>query len=105
MDWNNKTWEFEDEAYSPKRKFNNKGSQWHPHIIGSFYSFRNSKVVEFESLNERLFYYFLELERDVVRYFVQPIQVPILTDKKEWFHIPDVLVFRQGSQPALIQIK
>lgn len=105
MDWSTKTWEIEDRAYAPKRKVNNKGSRWHPHIIGSFYSHKNGRTVEYESLNERLFYYFLELDQDVIRYYVQPIKVPMVTDEEEWFHIPDVLVFRQEYCPLLFQIK
>lgn len=84
MDWSNKTWELEDKAYAPKRRVNNKGSHWYPHIIGSFNSIRNKRVVEFESLNERMFYCFLELDLDVIRYYVQPIRVPIITDNEEW---------------------
>lgn len=105
MEWSAKTWETEDEAYAPKRRVNNKGSRWHPHIIGSFYSYKNQKTVEFESLNERMFYYFLEIDLDVARYYVQPIRVPMMTDKKEWVHVPDVLVFRERFQPLLFQIK
>lgn len=102
MNWLHKDWLLEDEAYYPKRKVNNRGSQHYPHIIGSFYSQRNQRTVEFESLNERMFYYFLELDP---KYYVQPIRVLMNTDNKEWFHVPDVLVFRQGSKPLLYQIK
>lgn len=105
MDWSNKTWEAEDQAYAPKRKVNNKGSKNHPHIIGSFYSTRNLRPVGYESLNERMFYSFLEVDRDVVRYYVQPIKVPIKTEDEEWEHVPDVLVFRQGYTPLLFQVK
>lgn len=105
MDWSAKTWEFEDLTYAPKRRVNNKGSRWHPHLIGSFYSHRNRRVVEYESLNERMFYYFLELDQDVIRYYVQPINVAMRSDEEEWNHVPDVLVFRQGNRPLLFQIK
>src|SRR4051812_16862121 len=105
MDWSTRTWKLEDEAYAPKRKVNNKGSREHPHIIGSYYSYRNKRTVEYESLNERMFDYFLELDRDVYRYYVQPIKVRMEEDGDEWFHIPDVLVFRQGYRPLLHQIK
>ncbi|MGV6935522.1 hypothetical protein ACWA2B_08385 [Paenibacillus sp. CMM36] len=105
MHWSNKNWKKEDEAYFPKRKVNNKGSHRHPHLIGSFYSRTNQRVVEYESLNERLFYYYLELDSLVVRYYPQPLRVLMKTDNREWFHIPDVLVFREGSKPLLYQIK
>ncbi|MGC6589685.1 hypothetical protein ACPV3A_32720 [Paenibacillus sp. Dod16] len=105
MDWLHKSWVLEDTLYAPKRIVNNKGSNWYPHIIGSFYSQKNKCSVEYESLNERIFYSYLELDPFVFRYYVQPIEIPMITDKKEWFHIPDVLVFRQGSIPLLYQIK
>lgn len=105
MDWLNKNWEREDKVYASKRRVNNKGSRVHPHIIGSFYSYRNKRTVEYESLNERIFYYFLELDGDVHRYYVQPIEVRMETEDGDWFHIPDVLVFRQGYPPLLYQVK
>ncbi len=105
MDWSAKTWEAEDQAYAPKRKVNNKGSRNYPHLIGSFFSIKNLRPVEYESLNERMFYYFLELDREVIRYYVQPIRVPMKTDDDEWYHVPDVLVFRQEYCPLLYQIK
>jgi hypothetical protein len=105
MDWLWKNWAKEDERYSPKRKVNNRGSHYYPHIIGSFFSQKNRRTVEYESLGERLFYYFLELDTAVIRYYVQPIEIPIYSNKEEWYHIPDVLVFRQGCLPLLYQVK
>ncbi|MEK5377591.1 hypothetical protein [Paenibacillus sp. FSL P2-0173] len=108
--WLNKNWIREDQLYVPKRKVNNRGSNWYAHIIGSFYSEKMNRPVEYESLGERLFYYFLELDRDVVRYYVQSVEVPIkegsgIFGTTTWTHISDVLVFRQESIPLLYQIK
>ncbi|MCX7922293.1 MAG: hypothetical protein N3B21_09825 [Clostridia bacterium] len=110
MEWSNKNWKVEDELYSQKRKVNNKTSWKRPHIIGAFYSNKMDKVVEYESLAELLAYYLFELDRQVIRYYVQPVEVniSILNDEgeiKTWIHIPDVLVFRNGSDPTLYQIK
>lgn len=110
MNWENKTWKSEDEEFIPKRKVNNRGSRNRPHIIGGFYSQKMQRVVEFESLNERLFYYILELDSATKRYYVQPIaiEIPFIDEegnKKSWAHYSDILVFRQGSIPNLIQIK
>ncbi|CAN7736216.1 hypothetical protein LJR153_006314 [Paenibacillus sp. LjRoot153] len=105
MNWSKNDWKEEDNLYSPKRKVNNKGSRYHPHIIGSFYSQKNKRPVEYESLGERLFYYYLELDTSVLRYYVQPIVVPIFSQNDEWPHIPDVLAFKLGFQPLLYQIK
>ncbi|HEY2492284.1 MAG TPA: TnsA endonuclease N-terminal domain-containing protein [Paenibacillus sp.] len=110
MDWGMECWERKDELYAPKRKVNNRGSKQHPHIIVGFYSEKMDRSIEYESLAERLYYYFLELDHEVKRYYVQPVEVPIpVGDKKSedkfWMHVPDVLVFRQGSIPLLYQVK
>ncbi|MCI3921180.1 hypothetical protein MO973_13125 [Paenibacillus sp. TRM 82003] len=105
MDWSLKGWKKKGKLYAPKRKINNRGSQFHPHIIGSFFSQRNQSPVEYESLSERMFYYYLELDLSVERYYFQPVKVPVYTGKESWDHIPDTLVFRQGHRPLLYQVK
>ncbi len=110
MNWRDKTWSKEDKIYYPKRRVDNKISWQRPHIIGTFASVKMQRDVEFHSLNERLFYYFLELDIEVLRYYVQPIEVemPYLDlegQEKSWFHVPDVLVYRQGYLPQLYQLK
>lgn len=77
-----------------------------PNIIGSFYSYKLNKVIEYESLGECLFYYLLEITKSVIQYYVQPVEVKqyYLDDdgtKKEWLHVPDALVFSQGSVPHI----
>ncbi len=105
----NQSWEEIDNLYFPKRKVHNKGSKNRPHIIGSFYSCKMVRVVEYQSLNECIFYYLLELDTHVERYYVQPleVQIPYINDdiKKTWVHVPDVLVYKKGNRPALFQIK
>lgn len=110
MNWINKTWEDEDKEYSPKRKVNNKISWKMLHIIGSFYSHKMNKTIEYESLAECLFFYLLELCKSVIRYYVQPIEIKqYFFDKdgakKEWVHVPDTLVFAQEALPHLYQVK
>jgi hypothetical protein len=70
------------------------------------------RKVGYESLwGECLFYYLLELDTQTVRYYDQPVEIPIkifdekLKQMEEWIHIPDVLVFRNNSIPELYQIK
>jgi hypothetical protein len=110
MNWTDYDWQKVDLLYSPKRRVDNKISWQRPHIIGSFRSVKLKKDVEFHSLGERLFYYFLELDPDVIRYYVQPVEVsiPYLDrdgQRMEWLHVPDVLVYRNGYIPQLYQIK
>src|SRR5690348_10535679 len=110
MDWSHKNWSEEDLLYEQKRNVQNKISWRMPHIIGSFYSYKLNRVIEYESLGELLFYFLLELDRQTIRYYVQPVKIGIkqINDSgeiKNWTHIPDVLVFRNGSKPLLFQIK
>ncbi|WP_165861399.1 TnsA endonuclease N-terminal domain-containing protein [Paenibacillus paeoniae] len=99
-------WQKEDATFAPKRKVNNKNSHQHPHIIGSFFSRKLERPVEYESLGERLFYYYLELEQSVIRYYVQPVEIPISKDNGEsWLYVPDALVYRHQSPPFLYQVK
>jgi hypothetical protein len=68
------------------------------------------RTIEYHSLNECLFYYFLEVDVSTLHYYVQPIEVPIpyktkSFERKYWLHVPDVIVFRKGYQPLLYQIK
>ncbi|WP_379134397.1 hypothetical protein [Paenibacillus sp. sgz500958] len=111
MDWDHKDWILEDQLYYPKRRVDNKISWQRPHIIGSITSTKlNNRVVEYHSLNERLFYYLLELDPGVIRYYVQPVEVAIKHldpegQEKFWMHVPDALVFRKDQIPLLVQIK
>lgn len=110
MDWTSKNWTEEDKQFLPKRKVDNKLSWKIHHLIGSFYSVKMGRTVEYESLGECLFYFYLELDLSVMRYYVQPVEVKFRSlkedgDIKEWVHVPDVLVFRNGSTPFLYQIK
>ena len=65
MNYKNKTWEQEDKEFYPKRKVNNKASWKIHHIIGSFYSERMARIVEYESMGEYIFYSILELDKAV----------------------------------------
>lgn len=110
MNWEEKDWMIEDLNFAAKRKVNNKSSWRIPHIIGAFYSTKMNRTVEYESLAEYFFYLFLEIDKQTKRYYTQPIEVDIPyidkeRNKKSWIHVPDVLIFRQGAIPKLVQIK
>ncbi|MEK3717407.1 TnsA endonuclease N-terminal domain-containing protein [Paenibacillus sp. FSL R7-0333] len=111
MNWEDKDWVLENQIYSPKRRIDNKISWQRPHITGSIISAKmNDRDIEYHSLNEQLFYYLLELDPKVIRYYVQPLEI-IIKDldskgqKHSWIHVPDALVFRQDQIPLLVQIK
>lgn len=104
------SWERCDSIFKPKRKVNNKSSNALPHIIGTFYSNKMNKCIEYESINEFILYSILELDKRTFKYYVQPVEIEIkYIDKdcieKRWIHIPDVLVFRDNMKPILYQIK
>ncbi|MBB6023588.1 hypothetical protein HNR77_004689 [Paenibacillus sp. JGP012] len=109
MDWNNTDWGEMDRIYYPKRKVDNTMSRYFGFNIGSIRSQKMNKTVEYESLTECLFYYFLELDPKTVRYYVQPINVPVSfisnQELKVYEHVPDVLVYRTGYPPMLFQVK
>lgn len=103
-------WDKEDNEFYPKRKINNRDSARIHHIIGSFYSAKMDKVVDYESLGERLLYSLLELDTSIERYYFQPVivEIPYIDKdglKNSWGHVPDVLVFSKDSKPHLIQVK
>ncbi|MBM6616190.1 hypothetical protein [Bacillus suaedaesalsae] len=108
----NKNWSSEDVLYIAKREVNNKQSKYIKHISGYLHSHKMNRRVGYESLwGECLFYYIIELDTGTIRYYEQPIEVPVkaFNDETkqldEWYHIPDVLVFREGEKPHLYQIK
>lgn len=111
MDWLNRTWIREDEKFAAKRVVKNKKSKFMHHSMGHIFSQKMKRHVGYESLwGECLFYYFLELDPLTVRYYEQPIEIPITYFNQNnvldsWIHVPDVLVFRQGYRPHLYQIK
>ncbi|WP_206922217.1 TnsA endonuclease N-terminal domain-containing protein [Alicyclobacillus suci] len=110
MYWIGKSWEKEDVEFAPKRKVDNKDSKERHHVIGAFHSHKMNVVAEYESLTEWAFYSLLELDKDTVRYYVQPVRIHVpysddFGNLKSWVHVPDVLVFREGSIPHLYQTK
>ncbi|KRF06044.1 hypothetical protein ASG89_20080 [Paenibacillus sp. Soil766] len=114
MDYNwstKKDWSKEDKLYSRKRNVTNKGSREFEHLIGSIYSYKMNRGVQYESFwGECLFYYLLELDRLTIRYYEQPVNVSKKRLTKEYIlkeevHVPDALTFRDGSRPILFQIK
>lgn len=102
MHWIGKSWDKEDVEFAPKRKVDNKDSKARHHVIGAFHSHKMHMVAEYEARTEWAFYSLLELERSTVRYYVQPVRIPVpFRDDngvlKSWVHVPDVLVFREGA--------
>lgn len=109
MDWQKQKEEYK-ELYYPKRKVNNKNSNYVPHIMGMYYSKKMHERIVFESLNEFVAFSLLEMSCVVKAYYPQPVevQIEVYNSKgrpKTWNHVPDVLVFVEDSKPCLYQIK
>lgn len=103
-------WSLEDQLYNPKRNVDNKASATSPHIMGGFFSRINNQSVSFQSLNEAIFFYLLELAEGICRYYPQSVEVTrVGYDKngrlKQWLHVSDVLVFWRNLPPVLCQVK
>lgn len=110
MNLHNFSWGKYDLEFKAKRKVNNKSSKVMPHIIGTFYSNKMNRRIEYESINEFILYTILELDKKTFRYYVQPIEIDIKYNDKNgiekiWIHVPDVLVFRENMNPILYQVK
>lgn len=74
LNWQDKSWFQEDTEFTPKRKIGNLIGWKRLSVTGSFYSNKMGRTVEYQSLEESLFYYFLELDTDTIRYYyVHPI--------------------------------
>ncbi|ART78114.1 hypothetical protein B4U37_19640 [Sutcliffiella horikoshii] len=98
--------------FQPVRKVNNKSSKLYPHSKGSFFSFKMNKEIEYESLSECYFFFFLDLNPKVKKYFPQPmkINIPVKNHEQDfsvWEHVPDVLVYWTSldKKPTIYQIK
>lgn len=108
MNWSSTDWTVMDELYAPKRKVTRNKRTAFRNIVGKFYSHKMGRIVEYESLGERLYFFHHELDQTIVRYYVQPVKVPILVgrdQKDDPHHTPDSLSFRNGHRPLLSQVK
>jgi hypothetical protein len=68
-------WEEYDMKFKPKRKVNNKSSNALLHIMCTFHSSKMNRSIEYESINEFILYSILELDRNTLRYYVQPLEI------------------------------
>ena len=66
-------------------------------VAGRFYSYKNGKLLDFESQLEKKCYLILEFDKSVVSYTPQPLKIER--------YIPDVLAIRENARPLLIEVK
>jgi hypothetical protein len=85
----------------PVRKVSNCGGN----IIGAFPSLKNGHTVHYESTIERDFLFFLEFDRMVLRYELQPFVITGTdAEGKPRSYIPDVLITRNTGK-TLVECK
>ncbi len=66
-------------------------------VAGKFFSYKNKKLVNFESQLEKKCFLILEFDDSVVSYQEQPLKIDN--------YIPDILAFRENNKPLLFEVK
>jgi len=66
-------------------------------ITGNFYSYKNKRIVKFESQLEKKCFLFLEFDKSIQSYIEQPLKIER--------YIPDVLAKRNNDKNLLIEVK
>lgn len=66
-------------------------------IAGNFFSFKNNKMMKFESQLEKKCFLTLEFDDDAISYIEQPLKIER--------YIPDILVKRKNEKDLLIEVK
>lgn len=83
------------------RKITNAGTT---KLIGKFPSLKMGRIVWYESLLERDYFYLLELDPDVVSYREQPGRIYYVLKGKGHHYTPDLLVERQHVK-QIVEVK
>lgn len=76
-------------------------------VAGKIFSYKNNRLVSYESQLELAFIYHLEFSPNVRSYTEQPLKVYYKTDKIKTYYIPDFIVYYKDikQKPLLIEIK
>jgi len=76
-------------------------------VAGKIFSYKNNKLISYESQLELAFIYHLEFTPTVKSYIEQPIKVYYETGKIKKYFIPDFIVYYSDFQikPLIVEIK
>lgn len=76
-------------------------------VAGKIFSYKNNKLISYESQLELAFIYHLEFTPNVKSYIEQPIKVYYKTGKRKIFFIPDFIVYYSDFhiKPLIVEIK
>ncbi|WP_374097479.1 sigma factor-like helix-turn-helix DNA-binding protein [Jeotgalibacillus sp. JSM ZJ347] len=85
----------------PKRTVNHSST----HYSGSFYSAKNNKEIEYESLLEYNFCMYLEEVDKVIAYVHQPVKINYRFENGDHVYYPDFLVVLEDGSAVLVEIK
>ncbi|WP_187647756.1 TnsA endonuclease N-terminal domain-containing protein [Nitrosophilus labii] len=66
-------------------------------VAGNFFSYKNKRVVKFESQLEKKCFLFLEFDKSIQSYIEQPLNIGR--------YVPDVLAKRNNNKNLLIEVK
>jgi hypothetical protein len=73
-------------------------------LIGKFPSLKMGRIVWYESLLERDYFYLLEIDPDVISYQEQPGLIHYLLDGERHRYTPDLLVWRRDKK-QIVEVK
>ena len=77
-------------------------------LTAHFYSFKNKRLIDCESLVERDVYLSFEFDDEIASYEAQPVKVPRADNKKTGYYYPDCLItytVSSGKRPLLSEVK
>ncbi len=76
-------------------------------VAGKIFSYKNNRMVSYESQLELAFIYHLEFSPEVKSYVEQPVKVYSDTGKIKTYYIPDFIVYYKdfNQKPLLAEIK
>jgi len=74
-------------------------------VRGHFFSLKNDRRVNYESLNEQSLMKVLETDPNIIEYCEQPLQLRIVWKGKEYTYTPDTLSKNIFSESVLYEVK
>lgn len=74
-------------------------------VRGHFFSLKNDRRVNYESLNEQSLMKVLETDPNIIEYCEQPLQLRVVWKGKEYSYTPDTLSKNVFSESVLYEVK
>jgi len=74
-------------------------------VRGHFFSLKNNRRIDYESLNEQSLMKVLETDPNIISYCEQPLQLETTWNGKRYPYTPDILATDYQSQSTLYEVK